>query len=100
MKGSAMIARIDVDPAEPGSYAYRVSFEGEELYADSDLSSMTDALVAAVEGLPPEVAAVEVAYQAIVSGTYPLDVLAMNPSQIADHAGNTAAAVHEALANR
>jgi len=95
-----MIVRIDIDRLESGVYAYRVSYEREELYSDAGLGSITDALVGAVEGLPPEVVAVEVAYKAIVSGTYPLQVLAMNPDQIAEHAANTTAAVEEALGDR
>ena len=92
-----MIVRIEVSQAEPGHYMYAVVHEGEELYSDVGLSSVSEALVGATEGLPPAVVAVEVAYQSIMSGTYPLNVLAINLHQIAEHACNTTASVEEAL---
>jgi ADP-ribosylglycohydrolase len=95
-----MIARIDIESDGPRAFSYRVSVEQQALYDDTGLASMAEALVAAVEGLPPDAAAVELAYQAIVSGTYPLEVLAMNVAQVAEHTANTTDAVQEALAGR
>ena len=39
----------------------------------------------------------EVWFRGVVSGTYPLHVLAANADQVAQHAVNTTAAVFEAL---
>jgi hypothetical protein len=64
---------------------------------DGGFSSVMHCLVAAIEGLPPDVVAVEVAYGGFVSGTYPLAVVAMNHEQVAAHAVNTAAAIREAM---
>lgn len=95
-----MIPRIDIDLPQSGSYDYRVTYEGETLFEDAGFSSVTHCLVAAVEGLSSEVVAVEIAYGGFVSGTYPLPVVAMNHEQVAAHAVNTAAAIHEALGQR
>lgn len=91
-----MIVRLDIEHTSPDSCAYRVSFESEPLYDDDGLDSLEEALVAAIEGLPPETIAIELAYAGIVSGTYPLNVVAMNLEQVAAHAVNTAAAIREA----
>jgi hypothetical protein len=95
-----MIPRIDIDPSAAGTYDYRVSHESEPLFDDGGFSSVLHCLVAAVEGLSPEVVAVEVAYGGYVSGTYPLEMVAMNHEQVAAHAVNTTAAIQEALNNR
>lgn len=95
-----MIPRIDIDQSSPDSYEYRVSYESESLFDDSGFSSVMHCLVAAVEGLSPEVVAVEVAYGGYVSGTYPLAVIAMNHEQVAAHAMNTTEAIREALSGR
>jgi hypothetical protein len=92
-----MIVRIDIDDALVARCEYRVTHEGEMLYDDSGLDSVLEALVAAVEGLPPAVVGAEIAYRGVVSGTYPLQVIAMNPGQIGEHAVNTTAAIEEAL---
>lgn len=92
-----MIPRIDIDIAEPGSYRYQVTYEQEPLFEEDGFSSILSALVSAVEGLAPDIKAAEVACAGIVSGTYPLQALALNPQQIADHASATTAAVLEAL---
>ena len=89
-----------MDQTGPEAFDYRVTHESEPLFDDTGFSSVMHCLVAAVEGLSPEVVAVEVAFGGFVSGTYPLQVLAMNPEQIADHAINTTASIHEALGNR
>lgn len=91
-----MIARIEIDQSNK-VYAYRVLEDSAVLYDDGGFSSVLACLAAAVEGLPPQVRAVEVACGGIVSGTYPLDVLAINPAQVAEHAVNTTAAVYEAM---
>ncbi len=90
-----MIVRIEIDGNEESQYDYRVSYESEALYSDAGLSSIVEALVAAVEGLAPDVVGVEVWYRGVVSGTYPLQVIAMNHEQIAAHAVNTTAAIKE-----
>ncbi|MBC7956971.1 MAG: hypothetical protein H7Y33_14015 [Cytophagales bacterium] len=94
-----MIPRIDIDPSSPDTFEYRVSHESEPLFDDGGFSSVLHCLVAAVEGLSPEVVAVEVAYGGYVSGTYPLEMVAMNHEQVAAHAINTTAAIQEALGN-
>jgi hypothetical protein len=91
-----MIVRIEIHRADD-AYEYRVVADGDVLFADAGLSSVVHCLAGAVEGLPPEVRAVEVACGGIVSGTYPLAVLAGSAAQVAQHAVNTTAAVWEAL---
>ncbi len=93
-----MIVRIDIEPVEASTYEYRVSQQGEGLYADVGFSSAMLALVAAFEGLAPGVVALEVAYRGIVSGTYPLIVVARKPEQIADHAVMTTTTIEALLA--
>lgn len=91
-----MIVRIEIH-REGDAYEYRVLADGDLLYDDMGFSSVVHCLVGAVEGLPPAVRAVEVACGGVVSGTYPLGVLAANADQVAQHAVNTTAAVFEAL---
>jgi hypothetical protein len=91
-----MIVRIEIHRTDQ-QYDYRVLAEGDLLFEESGFGSVMQCLAGAVEGLPPEVAAVEVACGGIVSGTYPLDVLATSAAQVAQHAVNTTAAVYEAL---
>lgn len=91
-----MIARIEIHRSE-AVYEYRVLAEGAVVFEDVGFTSVVHCLVSAVEGLAPEVRAVEVACGGIVSGTYPLHVLAMDAEQVAKHAVNTTAAVYEAL---
>lgn len=95
-----MIVRIDIDMTEGEFYEYRVSQEAEDLYADEGLDSFVECLVAAVEGMAPEVVAAEIAYRGIVSGTYPLAVIGMSIEQVAEHAINTTAAIEEAMGGR
>ena len=92
-----MIVRIEIDGTRAGFFEYRISYESEELYADAGLESMLDCLVAAVEGMAPDVAVAEVWYRGVVSGTYPLQVIAANLDQIEEHAVNTTTSVEEAL---
>ena len=94
-----MIVRIEIDGRRAGLYEYLVRHEAEDLYGDGGLASVSDSLVAAVEGLPPDVIGVEVSYRGVVSGTYPLQVVAMNLDQVAAHAVNTTEAIEEALGN-
>jgi hypothetical protein len=91
-----MIVRIEIHRTDD-RYDYRVLAEGDLLFEETGFGSVVHCLAGAVEGLPPEVAAVEVACGGIVSGTYPLVVLATSAAQIAEHAVNTTAAVYEAL---
>jgi len=92
-----VIVRIEVDGTRAPFFEYRVSIESEELYADAGLNSVLDCLVAAVEGMAPAVLGAEIWYRGVVSGTYPLQVLAVNIEQISQHAINTAEAIEEAL---
>ena len=94
-----MIVRIDIDKTG-GAFAYRVSYESEELYADDGLDSIVECLVAAVEGLPPEAVAVELWYDRVVSGTYPLSVIGMSIDQVAQHAMNTTAMIDDVMPDR
>jgi hypothetical protein len=95
---TAMIVRIDIDQTAPSVFAYRVSVEAETLYDDESLGSFEEALIAAIEGLAPDAVAIELAYGGVVSGTYPLHVIATNLDQVATHAINTTAAIYEARA--
>ena len=94
-----MIVRIEIHRSQydGANYEYRVLHDGDQLFDDSGFTSVVHCLVGAVEGLPPEVRAVEVACGGVVSGTYPLQVLASNAEQVATHAVNTTAAVFEAM---
>lgn len=91
------IVRIDIEGSDAAGWDYRVTYEHEVLYDDSAVPSIPEALAAAVEGMPPEVVAAEVALRGIVSGTYPLPVIAINLEQVAVHAVNTSAAIREAM---
>jgi hypothetical protein len=95
-----MIVRIDIEPAEGEGFDYRVSIENEELYADAGIGSVAQCLISAIEGLAPDVVAIELAYDRIVSGTYPLQVVAMNLEQVAQHAVNTTEAIDEVMPDR
>lgn len=92
-----MIVRFNIDQIESGQYDYRVTYEGEDLYADAGLASIEECIVAATEGLGQDAVAAEVAYQGIISGTYPLATLALAAKQIAEHAVNTTEAMEEVL---
>lgn len=91
-----MIVRIEIE-GTAGALSYSVTQETEALYGDADLDSVLDCLVAAVEGLPPEIVVAEIWFRGIVSGTYPLQVIGLNAEQVAEHATRTTAAVEEAL---
>lgn len=92
-----MIVRIDIEGSENTLFDYRVSYESEDLYADNGLNSALEALVAAVEGLAPGALGIQVWLRGVVSGTYPLDVVAMSAEQIIEHAVNTTSAIEETL---
>ena len=94
-----MIVRFHIDPVNPlegEQYEYRVTYEGEELFADSGLASIEDCVVAATEGLGQDAIGAEVAYKGIISGTYALASLALVSAQIAQHALQTTEAIEEA----
>ena len=96
-----MIVRIDIDiDRSADDFAYAVSEEGEELYGDDGLPSIVECLIAAVEGMPPEALAAEIAYDGVVSGTYPLSVIGMSVDQVAQHAVNTTAMIDEVMPDR
>mgnify|MGYP006185319719 CR=1 FL=1 len=46
-----MIVRYHIDQFETGRFDYRVSHEGEDLYADAGLASVEECISAAVDGL-------------------------------------------------
>ena len=92
-----MIVRFSIDLTGQDSYDYRVTHEGEEIYGDVGLGSLDECITAALEGLGRDAVAAEVAYQGIISGTYPLASLALMSAQIAEHAVQTTAAIEEVL---
>ena len=94
-----MIVRIDLDRSGE-TFGYRVSFDAEELYADAELDSVVECLIAAVEGMPPEALAAEVRLDGIASGTYPLEIIGMNVQQVAQHAVNTTAMIDDLMPDR
>ena len=94
-----MIVRIDLERAAD-SFGYRVSYDAEELYADDELPSIVECLIAAVEGMPPDALAAEIWYDGVVSGTYPLEVIGLNVEQVAQHAVNTTAMIDELMPDR
>lgn len=91
-----MIVQIAITHSDHDAFAYAVQAEGQDLYADTGLSSIIHCLAAAIEGLDPDVKAAELAFQGIVSGTYPLRVLATRPAEVSQHAVNTTEAVLDA----
>jgi hypothetical protein len=91
-----MIVRFNIDPVAGGYYEYHVTYEGEDLYADSGLSSIEECVIAATEGLGQDAVGAEVAYKSIISGTYALASLALVSGQIAQHALQTTEAIEEA----
>jgi hypothetical protein len=95
-----MIVRFHIDPSDvmqQGSYDYRVSYEGEDLFEDTGLGSIEACIIAATEGLGQDALAAEVAYTGIISGTYPLASLALMSAQIAEHGLQTAMAIEEVM---
>ena len=92
-----MIVRFHIDPTPQDGFEYRVTYEGEDLYADAGLDSIEACIVAATEGLGQDAVAAEIAYRGIISGTYPLASLALVSAQIAQHAEQTTEAVEEVL---
>ncbi|RYE01622.1 MAG: hypothetical protein EOP50_01680 [Sphingobacteriales bacterium] len=92
-----MIVRIEIDRYEADTFEYQVTDHGETLFGDAGLSSVVESIASAVEGLAPSVVGVEIWFRGIVSGTYPLAVVAMSSDQIAEHAVNTTAAIEEVM---
>jgi len=91
-----MIVRIDIYQDESAGVSYSVSAEHQALYDGAGFSSIVNALAAAVEGLGSDARAAELAFGGVVSGTYPLRVIATRPNEVAQHAVNTTQAVYEA----
>lgn len=94
-----MIVRFNIDVAGQDQYDYRVTYEGEDLYADTGLGSIEACVTAALEGLGGDAVAAEIAFKGVISGTYALASLALASSQIAQHALQTTEAIEEALQN-
>jgi hypothetical protein len=94
-----MIVRIDLTRSGE-TFGYRVSFDAEEVFADDELGSVVECLVAAVEGMPPAALAAEVWLDGVVSGTYPLEVIGLNVQQVAQHAVNTTDMIDELMPDR
>ena len=90
-----MIVRFSIDLVGDDQFDYRVSYEGEALYGDEGLGSIEACILAATEGLGTEPVGAEIAYQGVISGTYPLATLALATAQLAEHAMNTTAAIEE-----
>jgi hypothetical protein len=90
-----MIVRFNIDQTGPGQFDYIVTCEGEALYADTGLGSIEACIVAATEGLGTEPVGAEIAYNGVISGTYPLATLALASAQLAEHALNTTTAIEE-----
>ena len=90
-----MIVRFNIDMVGDDQFDYRVSFEGEDLYGDEALGSIEACIIAATEGLSTEPVGAEIAYQGVISGTYPLATLALASAQLAEHAMNTTTAIEE-----
>lgn len=92
-----MIVRFHIDSTQRDGFEYRVTYEGEDLYADSGLDSIEACIVAATEGLGQDAVAAEIAYRGVISGTYPLASLALVSAQIAQHAEQTTEAIEEVM---
>ena len=92
-----MIVRIDIHHDDAEEFSYSVTAEHQTLYDGAGFSAFVNTLAAAVEGLGPEVRAAEIAFRGIVSGTYPLTVIATRPNEVAQHAVNTANAVLQGI---
>ena len=98
--GIAVIVRFNIDRFEDGLFEYRVTHEGEDLFADAGLSGIEECVAAALDGLGRDAVAAEVAYKGIVSGTYALASLALVSAQIAEHALQTTTAIEEVSHSR
>lgn len=92
-----MIVRFHIDQFAAGRFDYRVTHEGEDLYADAGLASIEECISAAIDGLGQDALGAEIAYKNVISGTYPLASLALMTAQIAQHAENSTAAIEELL---
>ena len=90
-----MIVRFHIDPIEDGQFEYRVTHEGEDLFADAGLSGIEECIAAATDGLGRDAVGAEVVYKGVVSGTYALASLALVSAQIAEHALQTTTAIEE-----
>lgn len=97
-----MIVRFHIDRSgsAQNEYEYRVSYEGEDLYADTGLGTLEACIIAATEGLGSDAVAAEISYRCVISGTYALASLALASAQIAQHAMQTTEAIEEAAAGR
>jgi hypothetical protein len=91
-----MIVRIDIHRGESEGYSYEVTAEHQTVYDGAGFTTIVNALAAAIEGMGPDAKAAEIAFGGIVSGTYPLAVIATRPHEVAQHAVNTTDAVYEA----
>ncbi|MGA0612764.1 hypothetical protein [Caldimonas sp. KR1-144] len=92
-----MLVRIDLTHRPDAGFAYRVSVPDQEGYEDEGLASIDLAIVGALAGLEPGTRAVQLSFDGVVSGTYPLKVLSANVEQLARHAVLTAQAVRQAM---
>jgi hypothetical protein len=92
-----MIVRIDISFDASEGYSYSVIAEHQTLYDGSGHTSVVNSLAAAVEGLDSQTRVAEISFEGIVSGTYPLTTIATRPHEVAQHAINTATAIHQAL---
>ena len=92
-----MIVRIDIHHDDTEGFSYSVTAEHQTLYDGVGFSTFVNTLAAAVEGLGPEARAAEIAFRGVVSGTYPLTIIATRPTEVAQHAVNTANAVLQGI---
>lgn len=92
-----MLARIDLTHSPAAGFAYRVSVQDEAGYEDEGLATIEQAIVGALAGLEPATRAVQLSFDGVISGTYPVKVLSANIEQLARHAVLTAQAVRRAM---
>lgn len=87
-----MIATLGIFQMQPGLYEYRVSCNGQELFADAGFDSIESAIGAASDLTGP-ITAMEVAYRGIVGGTFPLHRLRTDTNVVTHQLVSTVASV-------
>ena len=93
---SPPVARIVIRQCSPSVFVLCTSYLDESVCREEHLDTLQDALAAAILALPPQAMAVEVTYEGVVAGTYPLPVLERNPELVARNALDTKEAIDDA----
>ncbi|MDO9006456.1 MAG: hypothetical protein Q7V20_23685 [Aquabacterium sp.] len=90
----SVIASLSIHKIDSGLYDFTVSCSGQPLYEDAGFSSVTEAIVAAIQQEGP-IRGFELSYGSIVIGTYLCEELKADAAGIADHAMERRAVLRE-----